>query len=200
MSVSITQSRSPCTWRRVETKPQHNSEDLRRSQKLSKPPVSSACVAIWEARRLFGSLLLEVYFQSSVFTLPCLIQGRYDCYGWTNEQCDTVGKMMIFCPWHFEMNPWMMWQEIDLGLLAACIGELLHKFVLSLVEPSCSGVPEIMLIKRVRGGKLPRAHGTGRLILTVPNNPLLTGMSNHSWQLRNQFCFAIYVHLLSFFY
>ena len=71
------------------------SEDLRRSQKLSKPPVSSACVAIWEARRLFGSLLLEVYFQSSVFTLPCLIQGRYDCYGWTNEQCDTVGKMMI---------------------------------------------------------------------------------------------------------
>ena len=94
----------------------------------------------------------------------------------------------------------LLWQEIDLGVLAACIGELLHKFVLSLVEPSCSGVPEIMLIKRVRGGKLPRAHGTGRLILTVPNNPLLTGMSNHSWQLRNQFYFAIYVHLFSFFY
>jgi len=68
VSVSIKQSRGPCTWRRVETKPQH----FRRSQKISEDLRSSAsllyhlpvllsekradCLAVCSSRCIFRAL------------------------------------------------------------------------------------------------------------------------------------------------
>ena len=219
-SVCQPQSR-PCTWRRVETRPRHNSQ-LRRSQKFSKPPVSSDvikchlpvfpsrsekradCLAVCSSRWILRALFSPCHVSVRGKQRFCIL------HRWTNEQCDAVldrmMKQSMSC-WNELnwINPlvmllWCLCQslaeqlhchlhqddkklEIDLGVLAACVGELLHKFVLPLVEP-CSGVPIMLISMAVEG------LSSSELSLTVPNIPL-RGMPNHSWQLWKQLCFTI---------